>query len=205
MNDSSSEHTESTSITLLKGVRAHDPEAWSRLSRLYAPEVYRWVRQVGLQDSDASDIAQNVFLAVANNIDKFRRDRANDSFRGWLWTITRNKIRDFHRQRGERPPAQGGTVAHQHMQRIAADIPPDDETVDSRTATAIRLSRRALEIIKAEFEEQTWKIFCWITIDGRSATEIAEELGMSKAAVRQAKYRVAKRLRQELDGLIDQL
>jgi len=187
----------------MERVKGQDPEAWGRLSRLYGPEVYRWARQVGLQDSDAADIAQDVFLAVVNNIHKFRRDKPNDSFRGWLWTIARNKIRDFFRQRAGRPAAKGGTVAHGQMLSVP-DQPPDD-SIDGKTTTQIRLSRRALDLIQAEFEGQTWQIFCWLTMDGRSTADVAEELGMAKSAVRQAKYRVAKRLRQELDGLVDHL
>jgi hypothetical protein len=34
-----------------------------------------------------------------------RHDRPGDTFRGWLWTVTRNKIRDFHRGRAGDPSA----------------------------------------------------------------------------------------------------
>lgn len=203
MNAISSQSSEATSSSLLQNVKAHDPEAWVRLSRLYGPEVYRWARQVGLQDSDAADITQDVFLAVANNMHKFRCDRVGDSFRGWLWTIARNKIRDFHRQRGERPAGEGGTDAYGNLQSVA-DSPPDD-SAEAKTSTAIRLSQRALDLIKSEFETQTWQIFYWATFDNRSTAEIAEDLGMTKSAVRQAKYRITKRLRQELEGLVDEL
>jgi DNA-directed RNA polymerase specialized sigma24 family protein len=36
-------------------------------------------------------------------------------------------------------------------------------------------------------------------VEGASATEVGTELGMTPAAVRQAKYRVLCRLREELD------
>jgi DNA-directed RNA polymerase specialized sigma24 family protein len=40
-------------------------------------------------------------------------------------------------------------------------------------------------------------------VDGVPAVEVACELGMTAGAVRQAKYRILRRLRQETDGLLD--
>ncbi len=51
----------STSTSLLGRVKSRDPDAWERFVKLYSPLVYRWARQVGLQESDASDLAQEVF------------------------------------------------------------------------------------------------------------------------------------------------
>ena len=44
-------------------------------------------------------------------MDLIRRDRSGDSFRGWLWTITQNKIRDQFRYRQGAPQAEGGSDA----------------------------------------------------------------------------------------------
>src|SRR5262245_12114895 len=83
-----------TSLTLLERVRAADPEAWRRLVELYGPVVQRWCRRAGLQESDTADVMQEVFRSVAVRVSQFRREQARDSFRAWLWTITRNKVRD---------------------------------------------------------------------------------------------------------------
>ena len=80
--------------------------------------------RAGLQESDAADICQDVFRAVAGNLERFRYDRPSDTFRGWLWTITRNKIRDFCRAQANRPGAMGGTVAQQRMHEVP-DLPED--------------------------------------------------------------------------------
>ncbi|MCU0875352.1 MAG: transcriptional regulator KorA [Pirellulaceae bacterium] len=58
-------------------------------------------------------------------------------------------------------------------------------------------------MIRAEFEDRIWAAFWNDTVDGRTAAEIAADLGMSKEAVWQAKYRVLRRLRAELAGLLD--
>ena len=83
-----------TSLTLLAGVRAGDPEAWQRLSNLYAPLVYGWARRKGLNEHDAADVVQNVFLAVFAGLDRFRKDRPTDRFRDWLFIITKRRVAD---------------------------------------------------------------------------------------------------------------
>jgi RNA polymerase sigma-70 factor (ECF subfamily) len=186
----------STSSSLLSGVRRRDADAWRRLARLYTPLVYRWARQCGLQASDAADIAQEVFLAVATHVDDFSNEATTSSFRGWLWTITRNQIRLFYRQRKGRPQATGGTDARRALDSHPDLLEQDDEPAGAGEPQG--LIRRALELIRQDFQEQTWQAFLRLAIDGQSAAEIASDLNMTPAAVRQAKYRVLCRLHDEL-------
>lgn len=97
----SRESSSSISTSLLVRVRRQDTLAWQRLSNLYGPVVYSWARRSGLQDSDAADVMQDVFQSLLLNISAFRRELPGDSFRGWLWTITHNRIRDFYRSRNQ--------------------------------------------------------------------------------------------------------
>src|SRR5436853_6854235 len=81
-----------TPLSLLQKVRGRDQQAWNQLVDLYGPMVYDWCLRAGLQPADAADVGQDVFMPVARAIGEFRRDRPGDSFRGWLYTITRRKI-----------------------------------------------------------------------------------------------------------------
>ena len=63
-----------------------------------------------------------------------------------------------------------------------------------------QLYRRALEQVRGEFEERTWQAFWLVAVEGRTTAEVAAQTGVSPAAVRQAKSRVLRRLRQELLG-----
>lgn len=192
--------TESTSSSLLRSIRGGDADAWRRLVKLYGPLVIVWCRQSGLSGHDSADVVQETFVAVANHIVGFRRERPQDSFRGWLWTITRNKIRDhFRRQRNAARP-RGGTTAQHALAQIPEDVSEAEAFGDRPLGT---IERRAIDLIRCEFEERTWKAFWLTAVDGRLAAEVGAELGMEKRAVRQAKYRVLRRLRQELDGLLD--
>lgn len=189
----------STSSSLLNRVRDNDSDAWSKFSRLYAPLVYRWARAAGLQDQDAGDITQEVFQAVAKSIQDFHPSEGG-RLRPWLWGITRNKLANHFRQKASRAQAAGGTDAYQALQNIP-DL-PDDSPSDGIDVDAT-LFHRAMELLKTDFQPATWQAFWRMAIDGQSAAEVAQELGMSKKAVRQAKYRVLQRLRDELDDRIE--
>jgi RNA polymerase sigma-70 factor (ECF subfamily) len=193
--------TELTSPSLLLRVKQNDPEAWTRLSRIYGPLVYHWSRRCGLSAEDAADIVQEVFGILARRINGFRRERPEDTFRGWLWTITRNKVRDHVRRVRDRPSADGGTVAYERLQQLADDAPEPWADDEQRSATEHGIVGRALALIQTEFEPTTWRSFWIATVERKTTAEIATSLGITKQAVRQAKYRVLRRLREEMDGL----
>ncbi len=185
-----------TSATLLERAKRRDPGGWARLVRLYGPMVFRWCRVSGIQPSDAADIVQEVFRSVLGGLETFRKDRPGDSFRGWLWTITKNKIRDHVRQGGSAPRAAGGSAAQEQLQQV-----PDEPTETEEAVENGLIVRRALELIRPEFEDRTWQAFWRSAVEEQATADIAEDLGITKGAVRQAKYRVLGRLRQELEGL----
>jgi RNA polymerase sigma-70 factor (ECF subfamily) len=177
-------------------VRADDAEAWRRLVRLYGPLIYQWCRRCRLTDDDAADISQEVFRVVANRVGAFRRDRPGDSFRGWLWTITRHKIGDHLRRQERSPRAVGGSEAQLRFSEIPDQISAQDQATDLDA-----LVHRALDLVRAEFEERTWRAFWRVAVEGHTPREVAVDLGVTPDAVRMAKSRVLRRLREELPDL----
>jgi RNA polymerase sigma-70 factor, ECF subfamily len=188
-----------TSPSLLKRVKADDAAAWDRLVGLYAPLVYHWCRRADLPEQEIADIFQDVFHAVAASIGAFRRDAANDTFRGWLRAITRNKVRDYFRKLGREPGGAGGTEAQLLFARLPDDCPDGDDSDGGTTDRG--LFDRALELIRGEFEERTWQAFWLTAVEDRPAGEVAAELAMTSGAVRVAKSRVLRRLREELSEI----
>ena len=186
----------STSVTLLNRVRrVDDHAAWERFVALYAPLLFRWARRAGLADDDAADLVQDVLLTLLRELPKFQYD-AGRSFRGWLKTVTINKHRERQRKR---TPAVLDPQAE-----ALAKMADDGELAEFWEAEYRQnLVRKALVIMQAEFEPTTWRA-CWEhTVSGKTAAEVARELGLSEGAVYVAKSRVLRRLRQELAGLLD--
>src|ERR1700692_4915726 len=73
-----------------------DQQAWAQFVEVYAPLIYGYVRKRGLQDADAADLTQACLRQVAVRVGTLEYDPRCDSFRGWLFTIVRNRLRDFH-------------------------------------------------------------------------------------------------------------
>jgi RNA polymerase sigma-70 factor (ECF subfamily) len=191
-----------TSRSLLARVQADEPEAWERLVHLYAPLVLRWCRAAGLQDQDAADVFQDVFQAVVAHVGGFRKERQGDTFRGWLRRITQNKLRDHFRRLDREAPGVGGSSARERLAQLPGPTPA--ERVDLAPDNGERgLFVRALDLLRAEFEERTWVAFWRTAVEGQAPRDVAADLGMSAGAVRVAKSRVLHRLRQELGDLAE--
>lgn len=181
--------------SLLHRVRLNDPAGWERLARVYTPVVYGWVRSSGVSEADAPDLIQDVFLEIARSIHRFRRDRPGDTFTGWVRTIAHRRVIDHRRRQGT--SAAGGNLARHVLESF-----PEPECSSESNDSASEVVRRGLELIRSEFEARTWQAFEAVVLDGIAPQDAAAALGMSVGAVYIAKSRIAKRLRQELDGLV---
>jgi RNA polymerase sigma-70 factor (ECF subfamily) len=184
---------------MLERARAHDPEAWRRLVDLYQPLVRFWCRRAGLEEGDLEDVLQETFATAAAKLDQFHHDQPGDTFRGWLRKIARNQVLLHFRRHQRRPQAQGGSEAR----RLLENVPdPLGEAGAEEAAEMSQLYRRALEQVRAEFEEPTWRAFWLTAIEDRAPVALAGELGMTPAAIRQAKSRVLRRLKREMGELL---
>jgi RNA polymerase sigma-70 factor, ECF subfamily len=188
---------------LLGRIQQQDPDAWRRLDVLYRPIVTQWAQSAGLQADDAADLVQEVFRAVSSRITDFKRETTNDTFRGWLWTITRNKLRRYWYDRQNRPTAIGGSEFQMRLSQFPGD---DDVSVSIVDPGEVKgLVTRGMELVRAEFEDRTWQAFWRLTVDNQSASAVAADLAMSTGAVYVAKSRVLRRLREELGNVVDSL
>jgi RNA polymerase sigma-70 factor (ECF subfamily) len=189
-----------TSLSLLSGLRGHLPSAWDRLVDLYRPLVFSWCIRRGLQPADAEDVSQEVFRTVLTRIADFRREPAQGSFRGWLLTITRNKLGDYWRKRSSQPQAVGGSEVRGQLEQM----PCDELLDDASSPEAAALYRRATDLIRSEFEESTWRAFWLVVCENRKPADVAAELNLTLNSVYLAKSRVLHRLRETLGDLSDE-
>ncbi len=191
-----------THISLLERARMHDQQAWSELVTLYSPLLAGWCKRMGLGPEATADCLQDVFASVYRGLDLYSPPGTSGAFRGWLWTITRNKLRDRIRRRRDWPAASGGTTAHLQLNTLA-DVCMDQICSEEPSSADDErlLMRRALGQIESSFNESTWKAFWRTVVDGLSTDVVCSELGMSPASIRQARSRVMRRLRQQLGDL----
>ena len=186
---------ENTSTSLLLRLRqSDDREAWSRFVELYTPLIFYWGRKAGLQSHDASDLVQEVLTVMVRKLPEFEYDQSK-SFRGWLRTVTLNKWRERNRRRS----LAVVDVTESQLADVIGVKEDDFWEVEYRQ----QLVRRALELMKSEFQPTTWHACYQYVISGRPADEVAREAGISVWTVYSAKSKLLRRLREELDGMLD--
>ena len=186
----------STSASLLQRLQQPSEQAaWQRFVDLYAPLIFHWARYHDLTSTDAADLTQDVLTALVEKLPEFQYDPGL-RFRGWLRTLTRNRAHDFHRRRASQPAI---------TQEVAVEDIAVTSGVDLFEETEYRrfVVRRAMELMQAEFSEQHWQACCQHFIQGTTLAELARQQGVSANSLRVAKYRVLKRLREELQDLLE--
>src|SRR5205085_1623050 len=100
-----------------------------------------------------------------------------------------------HHRRGKGVAAAGGSAANLALAEVPDSVGPED---DDPPAEVNALYRRALELVRGEFEARTWDMFWQVVVDNRPTADVAAALGVTPAAVRQAKARVLRRLKEEV-------
>lgn len=186
--------TPTTRASLLLRLRdPKDHEAWVEFVSLYEPVIYRVLRRTGLQDADAREVLQELFLAVNRNIGRWELGAEHGSFRGWLRRVTRNLVVSWvRRQKGQVTTSSLDLDALLESSQ-AADGPETDEFDRELRRGLFHL---ASERVTAEVRPQTWQAFWEVAVLGTSIAQAAIKLGMTTGAVRVAKCRIIARLRE---------
>lgn len=187
-----------TSRSLLQRARDRQPDAWARLVTLYGPLVRHWCRRGGVAAQDVDDLTQEVFARAFGSLDTFYHDRPSDTFRGWLRSVTRHLIVDHYRREARHIAAAGGSGAHGVLLNHA-DVPHDPDAAERDLCD--QLYERSLEFVRGEFEPRTWLMFWRGVVDDVPTAAVAAELGATATAVRQARSRVLRRIREEVGDL----
>ena len=188
---------------------AGDDSSWHEFYQLYYNLIFASARRAGLSEHDAREVVQDTLISVARKMPGFTYDPAKDSFKGWLLTVTRWRIRD---QLAKRPG---------QADRDPRPVSPTDEEEGTRTATIDRVPdparsglaaiwdeewksqvlQTALARIKRQVHPQQYQIYHLHVVLGRPVGEVARALGVSTARVYLAKHRVGGVLKKEVSRL----
>jgi RNA polymerase sigma-70 factor (ECF subfamily) len=190
-----------TRQSLLLRAQTGEEEAWKDLADLYRPLIMGWLNRQGVPAVDMEDLSQDVLLSVVKHLPSFEHSGHRGAFRSWLRTIVCSRTIDYWRAAGAHTQASGGSGATAALEQIAdpdSDLNRQwDEEHDRYVLACL------LDLVEEEFEPPTLRAFRRLAFDGASGAAVAEELGLSVAAVYVAKSRVLQRIRLEAAGLID--
>jgi RNA polymerase sigma-70 factor (ECF subfamily) len=182
---------------LLRLRDARDRDAWAQFVQVYAPLIYGFARNRGLQDADAADLMQEVLSSVAGAVGRLDYDPSRGSFRSWLYTITRNKLNTFLDRQRRHVRGTGDTGAHE---RLEAEASREEVSLWDREYER-RLFEWAAERVRGVSSESGWQAFWQTAVEGKRPRDVAEALGMSIGAVYVAKSRTLAQIREQIQQL----
>ena len=171
-----------------------DGAAWTEFLGIYQPVVFRMARRRGLQDADAQDVMQQVFLSISKSIEGWIPGDLQPPFRAWLTTIARNAITKALTRR----PRDAATGSTSMVELLDAQPDPQATTAEILAEARKELIRWATEQIRSEFSEATWNVFWRTAIEGVPIAEVAKSTGRSAGAVYVARYQVIARLKEKV-------
>jgi len=184
----------STRASLLMRLRdPRDHAAWVEFVDIYEPLTYRLLRRHGLQDADAAEIMQELFLAVSRTVERWDPSAERGSFRGWLRRVVRNMVINWLKQCDRRPRGAGGSDMLALLRDLPDDKCPESAAFDTELQRA--LFHRAGEIVRGNVQTTTWQAFWETSVVGASQLETSKKLGITIGAVRIAKCRVLAQLK----------
>ena len=164
---------------------------WQEFAQKYSRVIAGFARNAGLPPQEADDVLQDVLLGFFRVSEAFEYDPNKGRFRGYLKRVTLNAIRA--RFRRKRPDV--GIADH-----VEPSLPDNVDEQWDRQWTEQMLARAMAEV-RDEVEEKTWRAFELYGVRGTPAAAVAAETGMSEAAIRHAKMRMTKRLREVVDRM----
>ncbi len=182
--------TRSSMIRDLK-LEAVSQERWREFELIYKPLLLFWMRKKNVPASAEDEILQECWISAFKTIGKFERDSDKGSFRGWLRTIVHRRVVDYFRSL---PKDQA--VPQERLNDIVTPKQKGADELEGEQQALREIEARALEVIRSTTKEQTWKMFWMRVVEKVPYPEIAKQFGVSEAAVRMAKQRVLKRLKE---------
>lgn len=177
--------------TLLAAARGGDKQALEALLLRYQPRVYRFGMKMCGDPDDAKDVLQETLLAMARSVRDFR---GASSISTWLYTIARSFCIK-KRRRSRFAPAEeqslDETLGRDHGQ-VADSQPGPEEAVAGQQIEA------ALAQAIASLDPKYREVLVLRDIEGLSAPEAAEILGLSTKALKSRLHRARLDVRQAI-------
>ena len=181
--------------TLLAEARAGDRQALEALLERHEAQVYRFGMKMCRDPEDASDVLQDTLLAMARGVRDFR---GASSLSTWLYTIARSfcikkRRRSKHAPEDERSLETGAAA---ETKRLAdPGKAPDD-------ALASKQVEQALEQAIAALEPSYREVILLRDVEGLTAPEVAEVLGLTTQAVKSRLHRARLSVRERVAPLL---
>ncbi len=175
---------------LLTAIRAGDDAAMGSLLSRYAPSIYRFGVKMCRDPEDAKDVLQDTLLAAARGIREFR---GASSLSTWLYTVARSFCIKKRRTSKFAPTETVSLDDHANaLDARSAEKAPDEAASDHELST---LLDRAI----ASLDPASREVLVLRDVEGLTAPEVAQVLGVSVDAVKSRLHRARAEVRAKLE------
>ena len=177
-------------VSLVNQAREGNRSAFAQLADRFHKDIFRMVFYRIRSQVDAEDIAQDVFLKAYQNIASIK-DAAK--FRGWLFSITLNRIRDFQRKKRFR------SLFKMEDENIESH-PTENVDPDQPDALGHVLRKdfwRQIGLILKKLPQMEREVFLLRFFDHLSINEIAGVLKKNESTVKTHLYRALAKFKKE--------
>lgn len=196
INQDNSDQKDGLDMARLMG--GHDA-ALNDLMQRHGERLFHYLVRQMQNETDAAEVAQEAFVRVYQNRDKFK---PNAKFSSWLYTIATNLVRDRFRSHSRHPqmsleaqnPETGISLGDKLPEETSC---PGEVLVGEERAAIVR---RAL----AQLPEELRTPLILAEYEDHSQMEIALILNCSVKAVETRIYRARQKLRVLLVGLLEE-
>jgi RNA polymerase sigma-70 factor (ECF subfamily) len=179
-----------TRTSLLRRVRnPADSASWAEFVGLYEPLLLSYVRQRGLNEHDARDVVQSIFITLLRKMPNFELDKSRGRFRTWLWRVSHNAVVD--RARANHRIQKAEDLHRENWDE--AESEPDDWVTMHRQRTL----QYAMERVRDATAPKSWACFEGHILKGRSGTDVGAEVGLPANSVYVNATRVLERIREQ--------
>lgn len=180
---------------LLAAARAGDNDALERLLERHQAQVYRFGLKMCRDPEAAKDVLQETLLAMARNVRDFR---GASSVSTWLYSIARSFCIKKRRKGKFAPERERSLESDVAMETAALADParaPDDALEARQVEHALEQAIRGLEPMYRE-------VLLLRDVEGLTAAEVAEVLGISTQAVKSRLHRARLSVREHVAPLL---
>lgn len=195
------EDSQRTSCTLINRVKdLDDAEGWHEFFQRYRRLVMSIARRHGLEDNEAEEVAQEVFLRVARNIGLFELGERTGAFRRWLGQLTHWCAMDARRKRppfGAFWPGSGAEDLSAEADRIAAP----DSSSPAGEASDRDFHDLLIRRLKQLVAPKDFRIYQMISFEGMTPVQVAGHFKIRRGTVDTIICRVRQVARRELKRL----
>ncbi|MDB4733986.1 sigma-70 family RNA polymerase sigma factor [Planctomycetota bacterium] len=177
---------------LVRRAQGADEEAFAELVSRHQGRAYRVARNLVPSDEDAQDIAQEAFLRVFRNLERFNFDH---EFTTWLYRIVTNLCIDFLRKRRVAVSVSRGKEGDDG-EESALDLEDQSEPAPWEYAEAAETASEVHEVL-ASLAPHFQSVLTLREIEGLGCPEIAEIVGATHVTVRWRLHRGRKLFQEE--------